>query len=169
MQLSKPKRIAFKLPRTTNTYKSEAFKLTDGCIRNTLIDINDSANKDSQIESIWKWADKFGISEREIPRNKDQLLLMEDLKISRDYSQPFSAITYLPEAIGVLTNLSRIIISNHELTELPDSIGNLKKLLCLIIDGNNLTALPSSICQLNKLTHAVKSVEPNLGDFNYAA
>ena len=64
-----------------------------------------------------------------------------------------SQLTVLPDAIAQLTNLTLLNVSHNQLTALPDTIGQLTKLTLLNVDCNQLAALPDTIGQLTKLTH----------------
>ena len=55
---------------------------------------------------LWVWADKFDIYEEDLPRNRESLLAITDLDIR------FKQLTELPESIGQLTRLRRLIVSN---------------------------------------------------------
>lgn len=94
---------------------------------------------------LWAWADKFEISEEDLPRNREGLLTITDLDISSNQ------LTELSESIGQLSKLRRLMVSNNQLDGLPDSIGQLINLECLDISGNPLTTLPESIIQLKEL------------------
>ncbi|WP_182407308.1 leucine-rich repeat domain-containing protein [Psychrobacter sp. GP33] len=97
------------------------------------------------ITELWAWADKFEISEEDLPRNREGLLNIIDLDIRSNQ------LTELPESIGKLTRLRRLIVSKNQLDRLPDSIGQLINLECLDISDNPLTTLPESIVQLKEL------------------
>ena len=60
-------------------------------------------------------------------------------------------LTSLPESIGRLSNLQKLIISNNNLISLPESIGKLSNLEYLYLYNNNLTRLPESIGSLSNL------------------
>ncbi len=70
-----------------------------------------------------------------------------------------SQISKIPESIGNLSNLTRLILSNNLLTKLPESIGNLSNLTELYLDNNQLTKLPESIANICNLTEL--SLEEN--------
>lgn len=94
---------------------------------------------------LWAWADKFEISEESLPRHRESLLTITDLDIRSNQ------LTELPESIGQLTRLRRLMVSNNQLDRLPDSIGQLINLECLDISDNPLTTLPESIVHLKEL------------------
>ena len=124
---------------------------------------------ESWIKRIWEWADKFEISEDDIPRNRSSLLALTEIVIDNfDLSELARGIgqltnlthlgimwnnelTELPDSIGQLTNLTELDIHHNELTKLPDSIGQLANLTELHISENRLTKLPDSIGQLTNL------------------
>ena len=55
----------------------------------------------------------------------------------------------ISNAIGKLTNLTRLNLSNNQLPTIPRSIGNLGNLRYLNLNDNPITVLPASICNLN--------------------
>jgi leucine-rich repeat protein SHOC2 len=63
-------------------------------------------------------------------------------------------LTSLPESIGNLRNLSKLVLNNNQLTSLPESISNLTNLSELVLN-NNLTSLPESIGNLTNLSELV--------------
>lgn len=118
---------------------------------------------ESWIVRLWKWTDYNNvfdyknkndyIAEREgyfveIPRNKDDLLNLTELDLSRNQ---FSEI---PKEIGNLTNLTKLILSNNKLTELPKEIGNLTNLVNLNFDYDQLVGFPEEIRNLPNLNAA---------------
>jgi len=60
-------------------------------------------------------------------------------------------ISELPDEIGDLHTLQRVILSGNELTSLPESIGQLTNLQTLDVMDNQLTLLPEWIGQLTNL------------------
>jgi len=83
----------------------------------------------------------------------DNELVLEFLKIQEQYEKPFTVwetfkteldftimeLDYLPESIGNLINLKKLILKNKNLTSLPESIGNLENLKYLYLNGNPIT------------------------------
>ena len=57
------------------------------------------------INKIFDWADEFEIAECDIPRDKNKLLAITTLDINR--CAEGDKITYLPDEIGCLTNLTK--------------------------------------------------------------
>lgn len=57
----------------------------------------------------------------------------------------------IPESIGKLVKLEKIILQDNKLTSLPNSICNLKKLKIIDLDRNQITHLPDEICNLTCL------------------
>lgn len=96
---------------------------------------------------LWEWADNFEISAEHLPRNPEELLTVTDLDIRAQN------LTELPDSIGQLTQLRRLIVSDNQLEKLPDSISQLSNLKYLDIVDNPLTTLPESIVQLKKLDY----------------
>ena len=60
-------------------------------------------------------------------------------------------LTELPDSLGQLTQLQRLILRGNRLTALPDSLGQLTQLWHLFLSDNQLTALPDSLGQLTQL------------------
>ena len=62
-------------------------------------------------------------------------------------------LSLLPSTIGNLTSLEELFLWDNQLKELPSSIGNLTSLTRLESVGNQLRELPSTIGNLTSLTH----------------
>jgi leucine-rich repeat protein SHOC2 len=62
-------------------------------------------------------------------------------------------LTTLPAAIGNLTSLTTLNLSNNQISSLPTEIGNLTNLTTLNLSNNELSSLPTSIGNLTSLTH----------------
>lgn len=60
-------------------------------------------------------------------------------------------INSLPESIGELRNLRKLMLENNRIGVLPEGIGNLKNLTDLDLRSNHLTALPEEIGSLHAL------------------
>lgn len=60
-------------------------------------------------------------------------------------------LTYVPECVSKLKNLTNLRLGNNKLKEIPDSIGDLENLSILGLYGNLLTSLPESISKLENL------------------
>ncbi len=60
-------------------------------------------------------------------------------------------LTVIPESVGNLTNLRRLLLAGNWLTTLPDTIGNLQKLEFLDLHNNILETLPETIKNLQSL------------------
>ena len=76
----------------------------------------------------------------------------EDHVISLSYtSYSHHYIEKIPEAIGDLSHLRQIFLTEQRLKELPESIGNLKQLNHLDLSNNQLTHLPESLGRLKGL------------------
>lgn len=144
---------------TTNIIKAAA---TSRASSQALVD-------DSWIEKIWEWADKFGIGNDSIPRNRVDLLKLESIRIvcsdiyllhesignlsnlKELYAYNNSNLDSLLDSIGNLSNLDNLEANDNNLTSLPESIVNLSNLRWLHIEGNNLDSLPDSIGNLSNL------------------
>ncbi len=62
-------------------------------------------------------------------------------------------MTSLPESIGKLTKLQKLVLNKNQLKSLPKSTGNLTNLQQMELLDNQLISLPESIIKLEKLTH----------------
>ncbi len=60
-------------------------------------------------------------------------------------------LTFLPESIGQLTQLTELYLFNNELSSLPESTGELTQLNYLVLYSNKLKLLPNSLGQLTRL------------------
>jgi len=60
-------------------------------------------------------------------------------------------IVILPENVGIVTELTRLILFGNNITEIPNSIGKLTNLEYLHLDGNSLDILQDSITLLSNL------------------
>lgn len=137
--------------------KRSLLTLTDAILKTatTARQSNELIVDDSWFYQICLWADEFEIPEEDIPRNKEGLLALTSLKLNRHWSviqnTTLTPVTYLPEAIGQLTNLLKLELICNELYTLPQSIGSLNKLEELEIRDLYLTELPESIGKLKCL------------------
>ena len=57
---------------------------------------------DGWFERLCAWADEFDIPEEELPRDKTELLVLQELRLS------WKQLTTLPAAIGQLDNLQKL-------------------------------------------------------------
>jgi len=106
---------------------------------------------ESWMKRIWEWADEFEIPEKSIPRNRDELMAITRLAIFK-YNWESPEISYLPDELTLLSNLTVLTINYSAITVLPESIGQLTNLTKLSVGNNNLKELPESIGQLINLT-----------------
>jgi Leucine-rich repeat (LRR) protein len=60
-------------------------------------------------------------------------------------------ISELPDEIGQLTNLQKLVFTRDRLTTLTESIGQLTNLQSLNLSSNCLKSLPTSLARLEKL------------------
>ena len=73
-----------------------------------------------------------------LPEEIGQLKHLKKLVVSSNN------LTYVPAVIGELTELEHISFKNNEITALPAEIGQLKNLKELELDHNTITVAPSS-------------------------
>ncbi len=88
--------------------------------------------------------DPFAIAEARIAEAREQQATT--LKLSR------LGLSELPESLGQLTQLAKLVLSDNQLSLLPESLIQLTQLTKLDLAGNQLTTLPESLCQLTQLT-----------------
>jgi len=62
-------------------------------------------------------------------------------------------LTQVPEALGQLTQLQDLDLSNNQLTTVPEALGQLTQLQDLVLFSNRLTAVPEVLGQLTQLQH----------------
>ncbi|HEY1170658.1 MAG TPA: COR domain-containing protein [Verrucomicrobiae bacterium] len=81
-------------------------------------------------------------------------------------------LTELPEALGQLTHLSSLDLSNNQLAALPEWLGHLTQLRSLDLSGNQLSGLPESLGHLTQLQslnlsdNGLRMLPPYLGQFD---
>jgi len=108
------------------------------------------------MERLWTWADKYKVSKKELPRNREKLLDIkhlsfylvyfgieerteEKLDTKKGSPIPFQLIKgYFPKELGKLTQLESLCIIHNFIERLPTNIVNLKNLkkLCLCHNKN---------------------------------
>ncbi len=120
------------------------------------------------LENLYKWADKYEISDTVLPREKEKLLVLSRLDLSScnllHLTKEIGNLTHLqelnlfknfiiklPKEIESLTNLKVLNLAENQLEELPPEIGKLIHLERLILDENQLESLPSEIGDLPNL------------------
>jgi Leucine-rich repeat (LRR) protein len=63
----------------------------------------------------------------------------------------YNQITSIPQAIGQLSNLIGLDLSNNQIISIPEAIGHLSNLECLSLNGNQITLIPEN--QLRQLSN----------------
>jgi leucine-rich repeat protein SHOC2 len=130
--------------------------------------------KQRVVKAISKWSDEFGLG---LPKTWEELSKVEGISAVGKYAdikEKFAKreenkgknldnyyfadtekkkITYIPEEIGNLSNLQKLVLSYNKLTSLPSEIGNLSNLQKLVLSYNKLTSLPSEIGNLSNLQY----------------
>ena len=71
-------------------------------------------------------------------------------------------ITKIPDTIGDMTQLDRLILSENKIKALPESIGKLSNLKTLYLFHNELTSLPESLGNMTGLQYLGLSGNINL-------
>ena len=107
---------------------------------------NNTTTAKPWMSELWTWADEYGISEKDLPRNEAHLLAITELEICSDQ------ITELPESIGYLHNLTHLALNCKALERLPESIGQLSQLERLTITSDEVKQLPESFARLISLS-----------------
>lgn len=74
-------------------------------------------------------------------------------------------IGQLPDSMGQLASLQKLMLAGNKLTSLPESMANCRALQLLRISANELTALPEFLLQLPKLAWLAYSGNPFCGEF----
>lgn len=91
------------------------------------------------MNQLWDWADKYQISNDNLPRNASKLAELDSLKIKSDQ------ITTLPEALCNLVNLKQLWLQCPNLTGLPCSIEQLQSLNYLEVNSDKITDLQTQL------------------------
>ncbi len=85
------------------------------------------------------WADAYDIPEDRVPRDWQRLAALEKLDLSG------LKLSFLPDSIGNLTNLTGLDVSSNRLSRLPERIGNLTSLTWFRVEDGQLSRLWDSI------------------------
>ena len=109
---------------------------------------------------LWQWADRLEIEEYNVPRNRDELLILTHLSFESYRYYGKDKFSELPPEIGNLSKLKFLELGHvvncemqflNNLTALPKEIGKLTELTHLYIQDNRLTELPKEIGNLTQL------------------
>lgn len=110
------------------------------------------------MQKIWDWAKEYELSTSMIPRNREDLLSMENLHIDsctyrgRPFDVRVRELYQLPEEIGYLKNLKSIRILSNSMDGLPESVGRLVNLKSIQLEmGASFSKLPESMSNLKNL------------------
>lgn len=115
--------------------------------------ISDITTTKKWMTDLWTWADEYGISEKDLPRNEAHLLTITNLTIRSDQ------ISELPESIGYLKNLTHLTLICKALERLPESVGQLSQLEALTATSDKIKQLPDSLVNLEKLQRIGVSIQ----------
>lgn len=80
------------------------------------------------------------VSEHALPRQTRWLILTDN------------QLTHLPDSIGRLTQLKKLMLAGNQLTELPDNMANCRELELVRLSANKLSHLPDWLFSLPKLS-----------------
>ena len=147
------------------------------------------------INSLWQWADLVGVSEHNLPRNKDKLLeeisyhilSLNFQNMNIDTIPPeigyLHTSTYLdcsmnnliqiPNEIANITSLEELNLRLNEIKHIPSELENLKNLRTLDISSNRLINLPVEITNIPYLkelilhNNPIKSLPDELSTLKY--
>jgi Leucine-rich repeat (LRR) protein len=84
----------------------------------------------SELEEITEWSNRFGLG---LPKTWKELQELKEIKAR------VKEITYIPEAIGNLSNLTSLYFDGNQITEIPEAIGNLSNLTELDFRDNQIS------------------------------
>ena len=134
------------------------------------------------IDKLWQWADLVGISEYEIPRDKDKLLenisyhmLHLDFNNMNINTIPheigylhtgtyldcsINNLSQIPKEVGNITDLEILNLRLNEINHIPSELGNLKNLRTLDISSNRLLDLPIEITSIPYLDELILHNNP---------
>lgn len=105
-----------------------------------------NSDNEKWMKEIWNWADEEELDDNVIPRESEKLIMLEELHLCDENS-----VNIVSESIGNLKNLKIFELENCG-EGLPENIGDLSNLTKLMIHNNyNLESLPESIGQLSNL------------------
>ncbi len=94
------------------------------------------------------WADKFGLSEEQLPRDANALSSLTELSLIE------KSITKVPQSIGNLKNLKSLDLSyNCDMDALPESMDKLINLEELHLSAISLKKLPKNLTNLINLKY----------------
>lgn len=115
---------------------------------NTLKEVSKSSNNNAQdewIKQLFKWADKYKITQNILPRNIEKLKRLKKLNLSKLELRSVSS------ELSYLSNLEELNLSYNNLSNIPEEIAKLKSLKLLDLSYNNLEELPSSFKEFKVL------------------
>ena len=104
---------------------------------------------DTWFNELIDWADEYEVPEYIFPRDKKNLLIIDDLQL---WEYQF---TRIPESIGKLGHLTKLSLNFNQLSTLPESIGKLNHLTVLSLWENKIILIPESIGKLSKLKRLI--------------
>ena len=87
---------------------------------------------DTWFNELIDWADEYEVPEYIFPRDKKNLLIIDDLQL---WEYQF---TRIPESIGKLGHLTKMSLNFNQLSTLPESIGKLNHLTVLSLWENKI-------------------------------
>ena len=107
------------------------------------------------MNKLWKWADRYDISNKELPRDKKSLWAIDQLDLTMVYFglNKIPADQWVHEKRSlwpeeeIKSYIKMIVIRG----KLPDELGRLTQLKKLCINYNNIEILPDSIVNLKNI------------------
>jgi Leucine-rich repeat (LRR) protein len=121
-------------------WEAEAPSMYAGLCRNRI------PNKEYEaLESIYS---QIGLNVGNVYRNKR--VIIRDRRVVDIYLEGH-ALAKVPEEVGKLAQLERLILSNNQLNALPDFIADFKSLRMLVLDHNLLKSLPGCLESIDAL------------------
>ncbi len=107
------------------------------------------------MKRLWKWADRYDISNDELPRDENKLLVIDQLDLTMVYfgMNKIAAGKWVHEERSlwpkeeIKTYIKTIVIRG----KLPNELGRLTQLKKLCINYNNIEILPDSIVNLKNI------------------
>jgi len=136
-------------PSNSVSFKSdniEPIRITSFEVKKNILLLEKEKRKDeNDFTKLFEWANKYKLEEEVFPRDKQKLLLLEQLNISN------MNIDELPKELSLLKKLHFLDISLNNIKSIPKEFSNLNNLICLILENNNIETIPEEIFTIKNL------------------